>query len=270
MKLRNIFFFSYILQLIIISHCFISIKSDEVDPVLEINEDIPNNKDYKKVEFSSTFNILNHFFKYSVCTIPSSRINAFRVEFDQFNPRAKEMNAVFCTFVDSSTSDINLIEELRMLNMTTTSCIGGFNDDGVFDGIIKYHETKKKLGIYLVTHQMMNFTARIYVRANENNLEVKEQIKRDDETYSIVPFTITISKFREYASKILFYSYTREMQMYYKEENTPYPERLFFGNILSVYTNPNMVRQKYKNADTMVLLSKNFGEPDMIGEDYLF
>ena len=270
MKLRNIFFFSYILQLIIISHCFISIKSDEVDPVLEINEDIPNNKDYKKVEFSSTFNILNHFFKYSVGTIPSSRINAFRVEFDQFNPRAKEMNAVFCTFVDSSTSDINLIEELRMLNMTTTSCIGGFNDDGVFDGIIKYHETKKKLGIYLVTHQMMNFTARIYVRTNENNLEVKEQIKREDETYSIVPFTITISKFREYASKILFYSYTREMQMYYKEENTPYPERLFFGNILSVYTNPNMVRQKYKNADTMVLLSKNFGEPDMIGEDYLF
>ena len=180
------------------------------------------------------------------------------------------MNRVFCTFVDSSTSDDDLIVQVGMINQTTTSCIGGFNDDGLFDGIIKYHESKKKLAIYLVTHGQINFSARIYIRINEKNLEVKEQTIREEESYSLIPFTITISKFREYCSKVLLYSYTRELQMYYKEENTPYPERLFFGNILSIYTNPNMVRQKYKNADTMVLLTKNFGEPDMVGEQYLF
>ena len=91
-----------------------------------------------------------------------------------------------------------------------------------------------------------------------------------DESYSLVPVTIIISHFREKASKVLFYSYTRELQMYYTEEETPYPERLFFGNIMSVYTNPNMVRQKYKNADTMVLITKPFGAEDMIGEQFQF
>ena len=267
LRFRNIFLFSFILQLIIFSHCFISINSDTV---YEINEAVPNNPDYKKAEFYSQKDILNNYFKYNVDKIPTSRINALRVEFDQFNERAKEMNRVFCTFVDSSTSDEDLIIQVAMINQTTTSCIGAYNDNGVFDGIIKYHESKKRLAIYLVTHAQINSTARIYIRTNEKSLEVEEQTKKEDESYSLVPFTITISQFREYASKILFYSYTRELQMYYKEENTPYPERLFFGNILSVYTNPNMVRQKYKNADTMVLLSKKFGEPDMIGEQYLF
>jgi hypothetical protein len=56
------------------------------------------------------------------------------------------------------------------------------------------------------------------------------------------------------------------MQMYYVEGNKPYPERLFFGNIMSVYTNPNMVRQKYKNADMMVLLSRPFAKAIPTGE----
>ena len=270
LRKRNIFLFSYILQLIIFSHCFISIKSEDEIKVYEINESVPDNPDYKKVEFFTQIDILNNFFKYNVDKIPSSRINAFRVEFDQFNERAKEMNRVFCTFVDSNTSDEDLKVEAAMINPDTTSCIGAFNDNGIFDGIIKYHESKKKLAIYLVTHGRFNSTARIYIRTNEKSLDVMEKTIMENEGYSLVPFTITISDFREYASKILLYSYTRELQMYYQEGDTPYPERLFFGNILSIYTNPNMVRQKYKNADKMVLLSKKFGEPEMIGEQYLF
>ena len=156
------------------------------------------------------------------------------VELDQFNPCAKEINRVFCTFLDSSISDDDLIVEVGMID--------GFNDDEIFDGIIKYHETKKIIDLYLVTHGHINFLARIYIRTNENSLEVKEQIKREDESYSLVTFTITILQFIEY----LLYSYTRGLQMNYKEENTPYPERLIFWNI---YTNLNMVKiKKYSIA----------------------
>ena len=89
----------------------------------------------------------------------------------------------------------------------------------------------------------------------------------DAETYSLIPYTVNVTKFRELSkSKILFYSYTRELQMYYVETNTPYPEKLFSGNIMSVFTNPNMVRQKYHGASTMILLTNPFGAYEMVGE----
>jgi hypothetical protein len=36
--------------------------------------------------------------------------------------------------------------------------------------------------------------------------------------------------------------------------SNPYPDKLFSGNILNVYTNPNMIRQKYHNAQVMTLV----------------
>jgi hypothetical protein len=53
--------------------------------------------------------------------------------------------------------------------------------------------------------------------------------------------------------------------------NDPFPDSLFSGNILSVYTNPNMVRQKYHNANIMTLLvsPSGFGSNDL-NEDFQF
>ena len=51
----------------------------------------------------------------------------------------------------------------------------------------------------------------------------------------------------------------------------PNPEKLFAGNILSVYTNPNMIRQKYQNATIMTLImdpSENTEEK--LEEDFQF
>ncbi|MBR4496106.1 MAG: hypothetical protein IKP12_03130, partial [Acholeplasmatales bacterium] len=58
--------------------------------------------------------------------------------------------------------------------------------------------------------------------------------------------------------------------MFYPSSN-PYPEKLFAGNILSVYTNPNMIRQKYQNATIMTLImdpSENTEEK--LEEDFQF
>ena len=244
----------------------ISIKSDQV---IEISESISGNPDYKKVSFESDAKTLNHYFKYSVDTIPQSRVNAFRINFDAFNELSKQ-NIVLCTFVDESTTDNDLIEQLRILSKEESSCIGDFNDEGIFDGIIEYHQTKKKLGIYLVSKGGIQYTATIYLRITERFLTVQEQKTTADESYSLVPFTIIISDFRESASRILFYSYTRELQMYYVEQDTPYPEKLFSGNVMSVYTNPNQVRQKYHNANTMILLTRSFAQQDKVSELFKF
>ena len=240
------------------------------DTVHEINEVVEGNDNYKKAEFSAGQTDLNHYFKYSVSTIPTSRVTAFRIEFDTFYSFSTKTTKVFCTFVDSATSDADLIEALQLLNEETTSCVGDINENGIYDGIIEYDETKTKMGIYLVTTGGYQFNARIYLKITETFLSAEEQKANEDETYSLVPFSVVISDFREKASKILFYSYTRDLQMYYVELSTPYPERLFYGNIMNVYTNPNMVRQKYHNATTMVLLTKPFGATDIFGEVFKF
>ena len=265
-KLNNFFFYTIFQIIIIVSFCLTIIKTVEV---YEINQEVIDNTNYKKVEFYSDKKTLNHYFKYSVTTTPSSRITAFRFEFDQFSSQSLR-NVVLCTFVEESATDEQLIEAIRLIDSSTSSCVGAFNDNGIYDGIIEYDKSKKKLAIWLVTNGQFDFTARIFLRTTEKILSVNEQTVMGDESYSLVPYTIIISHFRDLASKILFYSYTRELQMYYIEEETVYPERIFFGNILSIYTNPNMVRQKYRNADTMVLLTKRFGQEEMIGEEYQF
>ena len=97
-----------------------------------------------------------------------------------------------------------------------------------------------------------------------------ESTPMEEEFYSLVPFTIDIQKFRDLPkSKILFYCYSRVLQMYHAESDSPYPEQLFSGNVLSVYTNPNMVRQKYHNAMIMTLLVNPMGFANL-GEEFKF
>ena len=144
-----------------------------------------------------------------------------------------------------------------------SSCIGKFKNNGIYDGIIKYSLENTKLGIFLKAKGEISFTATVIVQAKEQFLETKEQNVTADELNSLVPFTVVISDFRYLnKSKILFYSYKNELQMYYVEDETPYPKRLFSGNIMSVYTNPNMVHQKYHDANYMVLLTRDFLQED--------
>ena len=263
MKVTKLSFYNKLLIFILFSILFVSIKSSTIH---EINEIV--NDDYKKVYFDSDAETLNHFFKYTITDVPKSRIGAFRIEFDVFNMLSIN-NEVFCTFVDESTSDADLEEKLLQITAENTSCVGKMSV-GIFDGIIEYDTTKKKLGIYLIAKGQISFTASVYLRTTEKFLSVEEQQVYVDELYSLVPFTVVISDFRDMASKILFYSNKRELQMYYIDESIPYPKKLFSGNIMSVYTNPNMVHQKYHDANYMVLLTSNFSTFDVLSEPFKF
>ena len=264
MKVTRLSFYNQLVVIILFSILFISIKSDTI---YEINQVL--NEDYKTVTFSSEPNKLNHFFKYTVTNIPKSRIGAFRIDFSSFNELSLQ-NIVYCTFVDESTSDAVLEEKLRQTSSSDTTCVGQFGESGKFDGIIEYDTTKTKLGIYLVAKGAISFTASVNIRTTETFLSVGEQQVNVEELYSLVPYTVVISDFRNYASRILFYSYTRELQMYYVENSAPYPEKLFSGNIMSVYTNPNMVHQKYHDANYMVLLTRYFSKEEPVSEQFKF
>ena len=238
--------------------------------VHEINEDMAD-PNYKKAEFQSTSTDEYHYFKYESANIPTSRVSSFRFDLDQFTSLAEEKYRVYCTFVSNTTTDANLITVLKEVSYETTSCIGSFNSFGVFDGIVKHDESKTKLGIMLISNAGLDFSGRILFRTVERILGTDEEKPMDEESNSLIPYTINIAKFRELSkSKILFYSYTRELQMYYIETNKPYPEKLFSGNIMTVFTNPNMVRQKYHGANLMILLTNKFGSYEIVGEPFKY
>ena len=245
-----------------------SLKDESIH---NIDEEVSDRLDYKKAEFNSEATDTNHFFKYDIIDMPTSKISAFRIEFDVFSDLAKEKYNVYCTSVSSSTSDADLISTLKQLDDDKSSCVGGFSDFGHYDGIVKHEGTKLKLGIMLISNAGLQFTGRLFFRTKERVLDIEETKPMDAETYSLIPYTVNVTKFRELSkSKILFYSYTRELQMYYVETNSPYPEKLFSGNIMSVFTNPNMVRQKYHGASTMILLTNPFGAYEMVGEQFKY
>ena len=210
----------------------------------DISEDVSGYTGYKMAQFSQESSF-SYYFKHSVTFESKSKVTAFRFVFDQFDQVLRN-SKIFCTTVDSSTSDAQLKTILDGLDATKSSCIGDFSEDeqkGIYDGIIKLSDTNKKIGIVLKLEVVITFTARIYLRIAEEMLEVQAQEKSVDQSLSLVPNTVIISDFRDYASKLLFYSYTRELQMYYLDGDVTYPEKLFAGNVLMIYTNPNQVRQ---------------------------
>ena len=249
---------------------FLLIEFTNTAQVIPITGTVTDDSNYNKADFLVSPEEENYYFKYSFATTPTSRIGAFRFDFNQFDKDFTNKE-VLCTFVDASATDDQIITILDSIKKETSSCIGDFvTEQWKYDGIFEYDKTKKMLIFKLKIPGELTANVALYVRNKDTTLAANEQEVNDHSEYSLIPYTIHISQFREVASKVLFYSKTRDLQMYYVEGDSPYPERLFFGNIMSVYTNPNMVRQKYKNAQTMILLTRPFNMEEPMGEAFIF
>ena len=245
-----------------------NLNEEKVHP---ITESVEGTNEYKKASFQSSASDIYHYFKYDVQTAPTSQVSAFRIQFDQQSELMKTKYKVYCTCMASSTTDANLITALKKLDQSTSNCIGGFSGYGHYEGIIKHVSGKTKLGFMLISDAGIPFTATFYFRITERIIDTSEIKISDKEEYSLIPFTINIQKFRDInKSKIVFYSKSRELQMYYVSATTNYPEKLFSGNLMNVFTNPNMVRQKYHGAMTMILLASDFKGQMIFGEEFMF
>ena len=252
--------------LIIIINCICKIDKNNIEDdainqetMHVINQKIDDDENYLRAEFIFEASDKKHYFKYTNSTLPTSKVTAFKIDFAQFSA-AMANYKVYCTNVENSVSDSELMNILSGLTVETSTCIEISRSYGYYDGIAKLDEKKFTLGIILISEADVAFSGKINLRIAERILGTDEPRPMEEETYSFVPYTVDIPKFRELSkSKILFYSSSRFLHMYYVETNAAHPVELFSGNILSVYTNPNMVRQKYHGASTMVLIASPFG-----------
>ena len=254
-----------------LTNCLCKINEPSNDETIyEIKEEVESNVNYKKAEFQYMKKETIKYFKYVNSSLPSSKISSFRLYFDQYTTDMNDYS-IICTNVASSTPDSELISILKNLDIEKSSCGHGFKNLGYFDGIVKLDETKTKLGIMINFKNgfEFEFAGRIFLRITEKILGTDEKKPIEDESYSLVPFTINITEFRELSkSKILFYSNTRNLQMFHTQTNSSYPEKLFSGKILTIYTNPNMIRQKYHGANVITLLANLDSEDEK--EEFMF
>jgi hypothetical protein len=114
---------------------------------------------------------------------------------------------IYCTNVLSSASDSDLISSLQEVKAdeSKSSCITIYQSYGYHDFLMKLDNTKTKIGIAVYIPANKGTEVKINLRITERALAVNEEKPIFDETYSIVPISIEIEKFRAIPkSKILF------------------------------------------------------------------
>ena len=243
--------------------------------IYTIDEDIPGTTEYKTKTMTFASSDTVNYFKYDFSNIPTSEITAFRLD---ITPYSTTMDGykVHCANVASSATDDQLKAALNEVKSdeTKSTCLDLNRNYGFLNSIMKLDTTKTKIGIAIYISAKETPQIKINLRITEKVLAVDEFKPEINEQYSVVPITINIPKFRAIPkSKILFYSSTRSLHMYESTSSEYFPTKLFAGNILNVYTNPNMVKQKYHNASIMTLIASPLGftnEENFVFEMNLF
>ena len=253
-------------ELLVLIFLVINTISSDTNPftdgtVYTIDGNIDGTTEYKTKTASFLATDQIHYFKYDFAgNLPTSLITAFKLD---ITPYTSEMNSykVYCTNVLSTTSDADLITQLTEVKSdeTKSTCTHIYQSYGYHDSIMKLDKSKTKIGIAVYMPAAEATEVKINLRIAEMILTTQDEKPNYSESYSMVPITINITSFREAASKILFYSSTRVLQMYETVSSGYAPTNLFSGNILNVYTNPNQIRQKYHDASIMTLLANAYG-----------
>ena len=247
-------------QILLLIFLFINTMNKELSPLKEeifydIDESIPATEEYKTKEITFASTDTANYFKYDFSTnVPSSNITTFKLD---LSPYSSDMRyEVYCTNAPSSTSDTDLKNQLDEIKNRKykPSCMSIYRSLGKYDSIMKLDQTRTKIGIAIYMESSLDIEIKINLRITERILELGESKINFDESYSLVPITINVLEFRNNASKVLFYSSTRNLQMFEAVSDTNFPKSLFEGNILSIYTDPNQIL-RYHNATIMTLLA---------------
>ena len=197
-------YFIFFLYILLINSIFPSLQSNlkpdkftSNSGVYEISQDITGDINHKKAEFDFTTSDTNLYFKYQYesSTLPSTLITTFRFEFDSYGTDISNYK-IFCVNVPSNTQDSDLINILNKITISESACVDGFKRFSLYDGIVRLDKEKTKLGIVIrESKEGITFTGRVNLRIKERILDTKELTPKDEETYSLVPYTISITKF---------------------------------------------------------------------------
>ena len=242
--------------------------------VIEINEAFNDN--YAGIELNlTTLDLIDQnylYFYYNYEFTPSSRITTFRLLFFPFLQNYSVNQNDFeikCLLTDINS---NLLA-LKNISINESNCIGSFdkNNKSKYNGIINinykelynnisYKDIDKLKLLFIIKNEWNAFSEiKLYIRKNIYNLIPQEGTIEEKEEYSLIPYYINLSDFKNITNEIIFYSSTNELQLYYLNSNF---DILYRGNIILLYTNKNMISLKYNNIEEMILFTQSLDNND--------
>ena len=243
----------------------ISGKVGKIEGVEEINGLIPDKNDYVTHSFSKNITTNNYLY-YDFKSEPIGNIASLKITATQ--PKEMTVSKVSCALVKKDATPEEMAKAVNEAERTYNNlCIGNnyIDINNGYDALINikdYTNDNNKL-VILVKYGYENnknitedVTMEITLRTTGFNI-TEEGPYNEDEQPTIVPYVFDLKKIRQmkkenYHSKVLIYSLIREMEMYYLQNSTP--TLLFSGNIMLLYTNEDVIREKYNGASTMILI----------------
>ena len=257
-------------------------KVGELSGVEEIKEYIENDE-YVTLNFK--YNPQSNYLYYDFPKNPYGNIASLKIT----SPDVK-ISKISCVFVSNNSSNSSMIIEVNnAMLLNKNNCINlGSNNTNVFNALVnaKFELNYNRLVmqvLYNVDNDNKKNNNGLEEQVNTINIKIEgkkfgnctgKQII--DEKLTPIPFVIDLEEIRNktigssYVSKLLLYSNTTKMTMYYISNSSLFPLTLFEGNIMLIYTNPDLIYQKYKNAKQMILTTDTNGQQlNIIDVQYL-
>ena len=257
-------------------------KVGKVSGMIKIERNIEGESEYYKSDFKIKSS--GNYFYYDFQNIPTGNVASLRI-----NSAGEKVSKVICLFTSEESTEEDMIKTLNEANLLDINyCIGEnyYMNNTVFNALINandiYTNNLKRLIIQILFEikegdEISNNNNSSIILENTGTNLASEGQYTNPESYTLIPYVVDLSKIKnskseEYISKILFYSNTRQIEIFYLKENKQKPISLFNGNIIVVNTDEDYAKQNYGGSTTLILLSDSLStiNRNIFGEQYRF
>jgi len=267
----------------------VNLLNDPIDSIYEINEEYSADSNYSYKSVVAMSSEISYYFSYLPTNILKIPFGAFGIELEQ--DATGSFTDVACTFVDADADSSSMIDAIeKTIEEGTSFCQGSQStvNSKRYNYIFKYQyqdeNTPKKMVIKLTNGNKVNGKFNIYIKKDQgvtiehtDFTNLKEYGQDEETKKSIIPYIVDMDILRgdftqtDYVSKVLFFSQHLEIQMYYIAEDSNAPVKMFSGNIILVYTKPELAIQKY-HSTTLILISEKLEgqEHSALGDSFRF
>ena len=248
---------------------------------------------FTKIEGTPESNVVSQTFKkndsnylyYDFVNEPVGDIASLRIVNE--GEVSVKISKVICTFVEKGKTDEDMVKIINLVPQGGINLCKGQEKQNYngYDALVNAVDVKEGLNRLLILVQYGFGVGEEENLKDENELKINLRITGFDVTEAkgynekednvFVPYVFDVNKIRgtsqsDYISKVLIYSSKRELEMFHLALGTP--TQLFSGNILLVYTNPEVVKEKYYGATKMILLTESLSKDStpVIGENFRF
>ena len=242
-----------------------------------ITDFVEGEKDYVEKYFIS--NSDSNYLYYDFVRKPVGNVASLRIKTNY-----SKIIKIGCVFVESAAGEEEMINLVNKAVLEGSSvCVEGIErNGGEINALIKVNilgTPRLVVKVLYEPNEIMDENSevvKIVLKITGTELDVEKEKFENKEEYSLIPYVLDLIDIRDssqnYISKILLYSNTRELEMYYLDDSSPAPILLFKGNILLIYTNEELIRQKYHGATTMILITDCLSDIGnvIIGEEFRF